>query len=54
MKHITGISAKGPSKAAVWQDIVCSVTYLFADVVNAKGGTSPLVDVAYQKCNPVT
>ena len=54
MKHITRISTKSPSKAAVWQDIVCTVTYFFSSVVGAKGGTSPLVDVAYQKCNPVT
>ncbi|MBI5092655.1 MAG: hypothetical protein HZB26_09470 [Candidatus Hydrogenedentes bacterium] len=54
MKHISGISKKGPSKAAIWQDIVCSVTFLFSDVVSAKGGASPFLDVAFNKCNPTT
>lgn len=54
MKHIRDVSKKGPSKAALWQDIACSITFLFSDVVTAKGGTSPLLDVAFNKCNPTT
>jgi len=54
MKHVKRISVNSPSKAAIWQDIACTVTTLFANVVDAKGGASPLVDVVFNKCHPAT
>lgn len=50
MKHIATLSKKTPVNAAMWQDIVCSITTILADLIEAMGGSSPLVTWIDDKC----
>jgi hypothetical protein len=50
MKHIMRVSSDVPRKAADVQDILCDVSHQFALVVEAKGGSLPLVSFLDEKC----
>jgi hypothetical protein len=51
VKHIARIS-KHPALAAPWQDFVCAISQVVADLLSTKGGSVPLVTYLDTKCQP--
>ncbi|MBI2431709.1 MAG: hypothetical protein HYV26_02430 [Candidatus Hydrogenedentes bacterium] len=50
MKHLTRISKQGPAQAATWQDSVCLVVTMLAEVLGFLGGESPILLYLDDKC----
>ena len=51
MKHIVALSVKQPAKAALWQEVVCSVAVALQSLFNFAGGGFPFTDFIVDKCD---
>ena len=54
MKHVTLVSRKVPARADLWQDILCEVAGVVVGLLDAKGGSVPLLTYLDEKCQPST
>lgn len=50
MKHITRISLHRPKRADVWQDVLCQIVIAVNAIIEALGGSSPIVGLVHTKC----
>jgi hypothetical protein len=51
VKHAKPVTKAVPSRAALWQDIVCYAGQFIADVLGAFGGASPILGYLTEKCD---
>ncbi len=52
MRHLTSITkGAAPARAAVWQDITCTVAFFLEDLLGSFGGQSPLLVFIGDKCH---
>lgn len=54
MKHIKQITKQNPQRAAVWQDVLCTVAATVVSLLTIKGGGVPLLTWVDDKCQPST
>jgi len=53
MKHIDCVSRVIPAKAGQAQDIICDIAHVLALMLEAKGGSIPLVTYIDAKCQVI-
>jgi len=51
VKHLTTVTKTTPSAADAVQDVVCIVANAIAGIIEAKGGTAPIVGWIDEKCD---
>ena len=51
MKHICPMTKAQPSSADAVQEVICAVNQVFADLLRAMGGSSPLLSYIEDKCD---
>lgn len=50
MKHIKQISKESPAVASDLQELICVMSKVAHEALDAKGGSLPIVDFFYDKC----
>ena len=51
VKHISRLSKEMPPRANEFQFIICEFSRAMGDLLELKGGVSPLLDFVNQKCD---
>jgi len=50
LKHISCVSSRKPRPAELWQDVLCQVVMALNAIIEAFGGSAPLVGLINSKC----